>query len=71
MMRITYDADVDALYIRFLDGQVMTKHLDDGIALDYDAEGRLAGIELLDAQARFGTRDPFRQVVLENIALAG
>jgi len=68
-MRITYDSEVDALYIRFIETTVTTKHLAEGIAADYDAEGRLAGIEILDAVKRFGTPDVFRQVVLEDIAL--
>jgi YD repeat-containing protein len=49
---------------------VTTEHLAEGIAADYDAEGRLAGIEILDALKRFGSRDVFRQVVLEDVALA-
>ena len=48
-MKITYDREVDALYIRFKETTVTTKHVDDGIALDYDAAHRLAGIEILDA----------------------
>ncbi|MBM4464192.1 MAG: DUF2283 domain-containing protein [Chloroflexi bacterium] len=68
-MRITYDAEVDAFYIRFIETTVTTKHLAEGIAADYDAEGRLAGIEILDAVKRFGAPEGFRQVVLEDIAL--
>jgi YD repeat-containing protein len=52
-MKITYDAEVDALYIQFLETTVTTEHLAEGIATDYDAEGRLAGIEILDALKRF------------------
>ncbi|MEN6545016.1 MAG: DUF2283 domain-containing protein, partial [Armatimonadia bacterium] len=33
-MKITYDAEVDALYIRFADTTVTTKELGDGIAVD-------------------------------------
>ena len=51
-MRITYDQNVDALYIRFKETTVTTKHLGEGIAADYDAEGHLAGIEVLDAVKR-------------------
>ncbi len=69
-MRITYDAEVDALYIRFRDTTVTTQHLAEGIAADYDAEGRLAGIEILDAAKRLGDGSTFRQVILENIAIA-
>jgi len=38
-MKITYDREVDALYIRFKETTVTTKHLAEGIAADYDAEG--------------------------------
>ena len=69
-MRITYDHEVDALYIRFKEATVTTKHLAEGIAADYDAEGRLAGIEILDAVKRLGDPSVFKQVILEDIALA-
>lgn len=68
-MRITYDSEVDALYIRFLETTVTTKHVAEGIAVDYDSEGRIAGIELLDAVKRFGSKDVFRKVTLEDLAL--
>ena len=70
-MKITYDHEVDALYIRFKDTTVTTKHLAEGIAADYDAEGKLAGIEILDATKRLGDPKAFKQVILEDIALAG
>ncbi len=69
-MRITYDREVDALYIRFKETTVTTKHLADGIAADYDAEGRLAGIEILDAMKRLGDPAVFKQVTLEDVAIA-
>ena len=47
-MKITYDPEVDALYIRFQETTVTTMHLAEGIAADYDADGRLAGIEVLE-----------------------
>jgi len=68
-VKITYDAEVDALYIRFREATVTTKHVGEGLAADYDAEGHLAGIEILDAAKRLGGREVFRQVVLEDIAL--
>lgn len=68
-MKITYDREVDALYIQFKDTTVTTQHLADGIAADYDADGRLAGIEILDAVKRFGDATTFKQVILEDVAL--
>jgi YD repeat-containing protein len=69
-MRITYDQEVDALYIRFKETTVTTKHLAEGIATDYDAEGRLAGIEILDAMKRLNDPTVFKQVTLEDVAIA-
>ena len=66
-MRITYDRDVDALYFRFRDTTVTTKHLSEGIAADYDSDGRLAGIEILDAIRRLGDPSVLRQVILEGV----
>jgi uncharacterized protein YuzE len=68
-MRITYDSKVDALYIRFIETTVTTKHVAEGIAIDYDAEDRIAGIEILDAVKRFGSKDVFKKVTLEDLAL--
>ena len=68
-MKITYDGDVDALYIRFLDATVVTQHVAQGLAVDYDANGYLAGVEVLDAAKRLGP-DVLRQVTWENISIA-
>jgi uncharacterized protein YuzE len=70
-MKITYDPEVDALYIQFLETTVTTEHLAEGIAADYDADGKLAGIEILDALTRFGGPQTLRQVVLEDVGLVG
>ena len=69
-MRITYDPSVDALYIRFEEARVTTKHLGEGIAADFDGQGRLAGIEILDAVKRFGDPGTLRKVTLEEIGLS-
>ncbi|MDP8237664.1 MAG: DUF2283 domain-containing protein [Candidatus Hatepunaea meridiana] len=69
-MKITYDSEVDALYIRFIDTTVTTEELAEGMAADYDADGRLAGIEILDASKRIGGTGVFKQIVLEYLAFA-
>lgn len=69
-MRITYDQEVDVLYIRFKETTVTTKHLAESIAADYDAEGRLAGIEILDAIKCLGDPSIFKRVTLEDVAIA-
>jgi uncharacterized protein YuzE len=66
-MRISYDKEVDALSLTFSEVTVTTRELVDGIAADYDADGHLAGIEILDATKQIGGIETFRRVVLEGI----
>lgn len=66
-MKISYDAEVDALSITFRETTVTTKRLGEEIAVDYDAGGKLVGIEILDAVKRFGRQETLRQVVIEGI----
>ena len=66
-MKISYDAEVDALSITFRETTVTTKHLAEGIAADYDSEGRLAGLEILDTEKRFGGKETMRRVELEGL----
>ena len=46
-----------------------TDRVAERIAADYDAEGRPAGIEILDALKRFGDPQTLRQVILEDVGL--
>lgn len=69
-MRITYDPEVDALYIRFREVTVTTKHLAEGVVGDYDSQGQLVGIEVLDAIKQFGgDKTVLKKIVLEEIGL--
>jgi len=48
---VTYDAEVDAAYIRFSSGKVReSEEVAQGIVLDYDEDGRIVGMEVLDAK---------------------
>ena len=69
-MYITYDPGIDALYIRFKETTVTAKNLAEGIAADYGPDGKLAGIEILDAVKRFGDKDTLKKITLEEIGLA-
>ena len=69
-MKIVYDPEVDALHILFQETTVTTQELAEGIAADYDAQGRLAGIEILDAAQRLGGQDGLHQVTLEGLGQA-
>jgi uncharacterized protein YuzE len=49
-MKTIYDADADALYVRFSDVSIVeSEEVADGVVLDFDADGRIVAIELLDA----------------------
>ncbi|HDS74023.1 MAG TPA: DUF2283 domain-containing protein [Firmicutes bacterium] len=70
-MKISYDTEIDALYIRLLDGvhECRTVRLNEEIALNIGDGEKLVGIEILDAARVLGSgRLP--QVVLENIPIA-
>ncbi|UCD52885.1 MAG: DUF2283 domain-containing protein [Phycisphaerales bacterium] len=69
-MKISYDSEVDALSITFREMTVTTKAPGEGIAAEYDSEGRLAGLEILDAVRRFGGEDTLRQVTFEGLGPA-
>lgn len=49
-MRITYDEEVDALYIRLKEVPYYeSDEIREGLILDYDEQENLIGIEILDA----------------------
>jgi len=66
-MKISYDREVDALSINFCETTVTTEERAEGIAIEYDAEGHVAGIEILDAAKRLGGPSTLQEVILENV----
>ena len=56
-MRISYDAEIDALYIRFLEGRQKCRsvRLSDEVALNIGTGEKLVGIEILDAKSVLGS----------------
>ncbi|HHT9126654.1 MAG TPA: DUF2283 domain-containing protein [Candidatus Brocadiia bacterium] len=56
-MKIQYDAEVDALYIEFhplAPGTAENRPLSEEVIANYGPNGRLAGIEILDASVVLG-----------------
>jgi uncharacterized protein YuzE len=56
-MKISYDAEIDALYIRLLDcrHECRSVRLSDEVALNIGAGEKLVGIEILDAKLVLGS----------------
>ncbi|MCP2727332.1 DUF2283 domain-containing protein [Limnofasciculus baicalensis] len=68
-MKISYDSEIDALYIRLVEGkpQCRTLQLTDEISLNIGENELLVGIEVLDATQVLG-EGSVPDVVLENIS---
>ena len=66
-MKIEYDREVDALYIRLQDKYVArTIEIEEGLNIDVDENGRLIGLEVLDATERYALTDIFN-ISTENL----
>jgi uncharacterized protein YuzE len=62
-MKIEYDRQADAMYIRLKAGIVAeSEEVRPGVVLDCDAEGKVLGIEMLDVSLR--TDNP-RELAME------
>ncbi|OIP21208.1 MAG: DUF2283 domain-containing protein [Comamonadaceae bacterium CG_4_9_14_0_8_um_filter_60_18] len=52
-MKIEYDPKADAMYIRLIAGTVVdSDEVRPGVVFDFDASGRVLGIEMLDVSLR-------------------
>ena len=53
-MKVTYDTRTDTLTFLLRDDELVAESDDDkpGVILDYDAEGNLVSVEILDASMR-------------------
>ena len=62
-MKIEYDQQADAMYIRLRTGAVAeSEEIRPGVVFDYDADGKVLGIEMLDVSER--TDNP-RELAME------
>ncbi|MGI8966904.1 MAG: DUF2283 domain-containing protein [Limisphaerales bacterium] len=69
-MKISYDPEIDALYIRLIEGEheCRTVRLNDEVALNMGAGEKLVGIEILDAKAVLA-EGKLPQIFVENLPL--
>jgi uncharacterized protein YuzE len=52
-MKVTYDSEVDVLRMLFSDAPIEESDEDKpGVILDYDADGNIVGMEILNASKR-------------------
>ncbi len=70
-MKISYDPEVDALYIRLIEGkyECRTLRLNEQIALNIGPDEKLVGIEILDAKEVLGSGQ-LPKLIVENLPLA-
>lgn len=52
-MKLEYDPEVDAMYVRFSAGSIIeSEEIAPGIVFDFDASGRIVSLEILDARKK-------------------
>jgi uncharacterized protein YuzE len=65
-MRVRIDQGADAVYVNLTDRAIEgSEEVADGIVVDYDAEGRIVGVEILDASKRTDDPNVLKQLSLE------
>jgi uncharacterized protein YuzE len=68
-MKIEYSKEADAIYVYFKEEFVASsKEIEDGVVIDFDKEGQLIGIEVLDVSKRFTLSD-IVNVNIENLPI--
>lgn len=71
-MKISYDEQVDAVYVQFTDSpeQVVTHRLTEDIAVNYSNKGDVVGIEILSAHEHLKFSGKRPQLEAENLTIA-
>ncbi len=60
-MKIEYDPKVDALYVRLTDTRIVeSEQVQPGIILDFDADGKVVAVEILNASKREAPQEPLK-----------
>jgi uncharacterized protein YuzE len=56
-MKVTFDSEADAIYMLFSNDKIVeSEEVRPGIVFDFDAEGRIVSIELLDAREQLAPK---------------
>lgn len=68
-MKSRYDPETDALYVRFAEAAVVeSEEVRPGIVLDYDADGRVVAVEIIDASEHLSTGADLEHLVAATAA---
>ncbi len=63
-MKIDYDKEVDALYFQFLNEKASeTEEVEPGIIVDFTKDGRVLGIEILNASKRLLAMESIKDLI--------
>ena len=69
-MKIEYDNQVDAIYIRLQEKYVTrTVEIEDGLNIDLDENGKILGIELLNVSKRM-SKEFLSNIIVKNLVSA-
>jgi len=64
-MKVRYDKDVDAMYINLDSGEYeVSEEVGDGVVLDVSKDGKIIGIEILDASEKI-SKGLLQRLILE------
>lgn len=60
MMKMHYDPEADAFSVQFAGKEAYagSEEVAPGVILDFDADGQVIGVEILDVRARMAVRAP-------------
>ena len=65
-MKIRYDKEVDAMYVYAEKGQSeYSEEIGEGIIVDVSKDGRIIGMEILDASEKFSPSS-FKRMIVKN-----
>lgn len=58
-MKVHYDPNVDAIYLRLGDAKIVeSEEVRPGIVLDFDSQDRVVAVEILNVRKQFPDADP-------------
>jgi uncharacterized protein YuzE len=62
-MKARYDAEADALYVHFAEASVIeSEEVRPGVVFDYDDQGRIVAVEILDASEHLASGADLRHL---------